>query len=232
MLIQDSTAMISPRRPQLSWILALFLASSSCLPVNAQSELDLAKAKEIRDKIHACYKAGKQADAVPLFRQQISIFEKCGDEKALIALLESYGRLLKDLKREPDYRANQEQIAKLKIQQAIKNPVHFNASSLIGKRFDSTVGTYAYLHFTDDENVEIKSDYSRYNGVELEGPIAGTYSVHRSQIPGLDLAEVKVKYTFNGVGRISTYHLQEKNNVWDLCCGQRPLPLSVKCPSR
>jgi hypothetical protein len=211
-----------------AWFLSIALISVwNSLPASAQSESELAKAKEIRDKIHACYAAGKQADAVPLFKQQIAIFEKSGNDKALIALLESFGRLLKDLKRTSEYKANENRIEQLKTKRAPTTETaavrsRFEPSKLIGRKFIGLGGERAggYLNFVDDENVEIRSEYVRYNGVDLEGPIAATYTVLNNQI--------KVKYTFNGVGRVSTYSASMgKNDSVILFGGDRPLPSMV-----
>lgn len=183
---------------------------------------DLEAAKALSAQIARCYAAGKAGDALPLFKQIIPVFEKAGDNQALLATLINYQKLLQSLGKTntADYAALSKRISVLKNPPPIRD-FKLTTRDLVGKRFAELAGAGGYFDFIDEESVDIRSHYSKYNGVSLDGKIAGTYSI----INTAGNPQIRIKYTFNGVACVATYYTTRKGSAIELLGGSDPLPI-------
>lgn len=108
-------------------------------------------------------------------------------------------------------------------QESESQVIMFKLSRLSGhilfppEKYTSFTGS---LHFIDDENVDIITGYSLYNGIEM-GTLSGKYRIQNTVIG----PEIRIEYLFNGANRVGKYscRLEESGSV-TLCCFEDPLP--------
>ena len=74
-------------------------------------------------------------------------------------------------------------------------------SEIVGHTYKNSIVPGSYLRFDEDGNVEIHTQWSRYDGREM-GELAGTYKV----VDEIDATHIKIKYHFNGSDRSANYY--------------------------
>jgi hypothetical protein len=96
---------------------------------------------------------------------------------------------------------------------------------LARKKFVSKLDELAYIHFRDDQNVDVKTEYARYSGRDM-GIITGHYTVRK----GTFNPEVRIEYMFDGANQVATYDARtNENGVLELTgISVEPLPSFLK----